>query len=105
MPLCLALYTLVKAELNDFCWMKKLFSDFSVMKSSASSGVLGVVKESGLIPGRDVEQVLVHSKCTVDTSCGGVDAILFNLLAVFRALSYSFLETDLLLSSVMIQSP
>ena len=105
MPLCLALYTLMKAERSDFCWVKKLLSDFSVMKSSASFGVLGVVKDSGLIPGRDVEQVLVHGKCTVDTSCGSVDAILFNFLAAFRTLSSSFLETDLLLFSVIIQPP
>lgn len=50
---------------------------------------------------RDVEQVLVHGKCTEDTSCGNVDATLFNLLAVFRTLSYSSLETDLLSSLIV----
>lgn len=78
----------MKAELGDFCWMKKLLNVFSVMKSSASFGVLGVIKDSGLIPVRDVEQVLVHGKCTVDTSRGSVDAILFNLLAVHLALPF-----------------
>lgn len=54
---------------------------------------------------RDVEQVLVHGKCTEDTSCGNIDAILFNLLAGFHTLSHSSLETDLLLSSLIVQSP